>query len=48
MNEQNQITKNQPKPSMLKFILAWAISLLVLFVMVYVISRAWRKGQVNG
>lgn len=48
MNEQNQNPTNQPKPSMLRFILAWAISLLVLFVMVYVISKAWKKGQVNG
>lgn len=47
MNEQNQ-NQAQSKPSMLKFILAWVLSLLTLFVMVYIISRAWKKGQVNG
>ncbi len=34
------------KPNYVKVALAWTISLLFLFIMIYVISRAWKKGQV--
>lgn len=33
------------KPSLLKTALAFAITLLFLFVLFYVVSRAWKKGQ---
>lgn len=33
------------KPNYFKLGLAWAISLLILFVLIYVVSRAWKKGQ---
>jgi hypothetical protein len=29
----------------LKVGLAWAISLLFIFILIYVISKAWKKGQ---
>jgi len=35
------------KTNWLKLGLAWAFSLLVLFVLIYVISMAWKKGQVS-
>lgn len=34
----------EPK-NFLKLGLAWAISLLVMFIIIYVISLAWKKGQ---
>jgi hypothetical protein len=34
-----------PKPSLLKTALAFAITLLFLFLVFYVVSRAWKKGQ---
>ena len=38
-------TETQPQPSVAKLVLAWAISLLTLFIVFYVVSRAWKKGQ---
>ena len=33
------------KPSLLKTALAFAITLLFIFLVFYVMSRAWKKGQ---
>ena len=35
-----------PEKSMMKNILMWVISLAVLALIIYVASRAWKKGQV--
>jgi len=35
----------EQKPSLLKTALAWAITLLFMFIVIYVMSRAWKKGQ---
>jgi len=44
MNEQTQETTAE-KPSTLKLALAWALSLLCIFIFFYVISYAWAKGR---
>jgi len=33
------------KPSLLKTVLAFTITLLFMFIVIYVMSRAWKKGQ---
>lgn len=35
----------EESPSLLKTALAFAITLLFLFIVIYVMSRAWKKGQ---
>lgn len=43
---ENTVTTTEiQKPSLLKTALAFTISLLFLFILIYVISRAWKKGQ---
>jgi flagellar biogenesis protein FliO len=45
---QIQPTETPAKTNWFKVGLAWAISLLFIFIVIYVASRAWKKGQVNG
>jgi len=45
MEDTTTTTAIAQKPSLLKTALAFTISLLFLFILIYVISRAWKKGQ---
>lgn len=45
-NNENTITSN-PK-SIIYFILSLIGSLLMLYLIVFAISRGWKKGQTNG
>lgn len=44
---ENTVTTTEvaQKPSLLKTALAFTITLLFLFILIYVVSRAWKKGQ---
>ena len=42
---ENTTTAVQQPTNWLKVGLAWAMSLLFIFILIYVISKAWKRGQ---